>query len=612
MELLATDTAPSIPSEARRIPRVLLFVLLAVGFALAFVSRHVGIPGNPFWIQWAIVGATLMVSLVPAINRNFAQFLDRARNPSPRTRALATLFIWLFAIAYLFLTAQQQHRDLFPRIHDECSYTIQARMMSQGRLWEPQHPLTDFFETFHFLSRPVYGSIYFPGTALINVPGVWLGEGSWFIPLLLAAGVIAMSFRVTAELLDGAAGLLVALLVLATCMFRVFSTMVMSQIPVMLLGLCMAWAWLHWRRARHPFWAAAVGAFAGWAAITRPVDAVAFALPIGLAMFWDLRRQSKGEMIRSIAALVVGAMPFLAIQAVFDWKVTGSPLKTPYVSYLEQNQPGSVFGSTPAEMHRAQTELPQKRLYFAQLAMTEKAERRAGWLRWCAIRLQMAAAATMPFVLLLALVPAGIPLARRQRSWVMLLPIPLFLIGYALNPFFLLHYAVPLGAGVAFCAVLGAKAIEASTDSRYLPFIRTFLTGSLAMLAITSLPQLNRHVSDEPYRTPLLDRVEKALAEIPPPAVVFFRYSPGANVHEEPVYNIDVTWPDEAPVVRAQDLGPRNGELIRYYSRLQPERQYYVMDRKTGILLALGDAEQAAATLHVPFAPSRTATADAR
>src|SRR6185312_2794184 len=94
---------------------------------------------------------------------------------------------------------------------------------------------------------------------------------------------------------------LVSLLVLATSMFRVYSTMVMAQIPVMLLGLLMAWAWLRWRGERKAGWAVAIGAFAGWAAITRPVDALAFALPIGIAMLIDLRAVSISTAAKALS-----------------------------------------------------------------------------------------------------------------------------------------------------------------------------------------------------------------------------------------------------------------------------------------------------------------------
>ena len=51
------------------------------------------------------------------------------------------------------------------------------------------------------------------------------------------------------------------------------------------------------------------------------------------------------------------------------------------------------------------------------------------------------------------------------------------------------------------------------------------------------------------------------------PAVILFRYHPGMNFFEEPVYNTDVAWPDDAPIIRAHDLGwPRDRQIVEYYA----------------------------------------------
>lgn len=593
---------------------MMLIALLAIGAVFSYQLL-----GRVRWSpigrveQLVLLGAAALIGVASLVSGRLPGFLAPLRDPSARNRAWIAAAIWAVAFVYLIATARQQHRDLFPRIHDECSYTIQAKMLAEGRLWLPQHELADFFETFHFLTRPVYGSIYFPGAALMNVPGVWLHQPSWFMPVFLAALAIAMSYRITAELVDGLAGLLVALLILCTNLFRVHSTMVMAQIPVMLLGLFMIWAWLHWRREHRLPWAAAVGAFAGWAAITRPVDALAFALPIGLAMAWDLRRQTIKAWALAAMVLVAGAMPFLALQAVFDWGVTGNPFKTPYVMYLEQNQPGSVFGSGSDAMTQSGSELPQKQIYFAQLTAMESSGRNAGAFFWLQSRARMAAVASLPYAALLLLIPAGILICPSRGQWAILAAIPIFFALYLLNPIYLMHYAVPLSAAMALAVVLGARSVEWTIPfPAARRFAGSFLTASIVLLSIASLPQFNRHVTDEPYGTPLLDHVEKTLARVPAPAVVFFHFAPGCNVQEEPVYNLAMPQPDDAPIIRAQDLGARDGQLIRYYALRQPERTFYMLDRRSGRIFQLGNAIEAAATLHVPLDLPESATADVR
>jgi 4-amino-4-deoxy-L-arabinose transferase-like glycosyltransferase len=112
---------------------------------------------------------------------------------------------------------------------------------------------------------------------------------------------------VVTELIDGVAGLLAAVMLASLSFFRMYSVLVTSHEPMLLLGLLLVWAWLRWRRHQHWRWALAMGVFAGWGAITRPADAVCFALPVGLAMLLDLfRGTGVPPVLRSARA---GAVP---------------------------------------------------------------------------------------------------------------------------------------------------------------------------------------------------------------------------------------------------------------------------------------------------------------
>jgi hypothetical protein len=71
---------------------------------------------------------------------------------------------------------------------------------------------------------------------------------------------------------------------------------------------------------------------------------------------------------------------------------------------------------------------------------------------------------------------------------------------------------------------------------------------------------------------------------------VLFRFS-DRNAHEEPVYNTDAAWPDDATVIRAHDLGERrNREIYRYYAQRQPDRAFYRYDRADDSIRFLGFA----------------------
>ena len=66
--------------------------------------------------------------------------------------------------------------------------------------------------------------------------------------------------------------------------------------------------------------------------------------------------------LKAAALIVVGAAPFLTLQAIFDIGVTGHISQTPYTLYLQREQPGSTFGfHTFDPIAKGQSTLPQMR-----------------------------------------------------------------------------------------------------------------------------------------------------------------------------------------------------------------------------------------------------------
>ena len=108
-------------------------------------------------------------------------------------------------------------------------------------------------------------------------------------------------------------------------------------------------------------------------------------------------------------------------------------------------------------------------------------------------------------------------------------------------------------------------------------------------------------VTDETFVSPFMRAVKLQTPDMQPqPALILFTWSPGVNVQEEPVYNTATVNPDDAPVIYAHDLGPRNVELIEYYARIQPQRVVFLWNRATGKVTELGPAATAAGALPAP------------
>ncbi|HET6249671.1 MAG TPA: glycosyltransferase family 39 protein [Tepidisphaeraceae bacterium] len=555
-------------------------------------------------IRWCLIATAGIIACIPHVARAIFAGLDRLRNPSPSNLNRATLLVGVVSAGYFVLTAFNQGRDMFPKTHDDCSYLIGMQILAHGRLWEPALPLPDFFDSFYLLVRPVYCSLYFPGTALLYVPTIWLHLPTWLMPALASGAVVAMTYRIIAELLDGTAAALAALIVASLSWFRVYSILLTGHVPMVLMGLLLVFAWLRWRREHRIRWAVAIGVFAGWAAITRPADAVIFALPVGCAIAYEIFRHRNARTLVAPLVIILAAAPFLALQVIFDVGVTGHVFEAPYTYYLEQDQPGSAFGfHTYNAAAHPQSPLAQKQENYDRFVRDFLKHHTPGELpaRWVGKYFPQIADVTMPCRLMLIFLPIGLLGLIDRRRWVLWLTLPLFIAIYALNPFFLEHYAILIIPAVLLTTLLGGQVLADAWPRWRREFYSAF-AAVIFMACITSFWEVNRlvavpgtEVSDETFSSEYLKNIHEYLPLlVEKPAVVLFTYHAGDNFFAEPVYNTDVAWPDDAEIIRAHDLGPiRNREIFAYYARTQPDRTFYIYDPSSKeAIKRLGTARQ--------------------
>lgn len=599
---VSTTRTPHPPAREGRFPiTVLLLTAMGVLTWLSMGAGHgIGL------LRWGLIGIAAAVGAIAPVGEAIAWALDRVRRPSPRTRQWTALLVGIVCASYFILTALNQGRDLFPKTNDDCSYLIGMQMLARGRLWMRPIPLPDFFDSFYILVRPVYCSLYFPGTALLYVPTVWLQLPSYLMPAMASGAVASLLYLIVTELLDGAAGLLAVVILASLSWFRVYSILLTGHVAMLLFGLLLIWAWLRWSATHRLRWALLMGVFAGWAAITRPADALVYALPVGVGIAWVLYRHTPRRWPAVLALLVAGAAPFLLLQIVFDLGVTGHAFRTPYGYYLELDQPNSSFGFRRYDPSaQPQSTLPQKRESYDHwrpyLSAHTPAHVPELWIRrW----LPMIAETTTQCRLMVLFIPIALAGLGDRRRWVLLATLPVFVLIYALNPIFLEHYAILIIPAVIFSILLGGQALAAAWPRWEKQIFAAFVMAVL-MISATSFWEVNRYVStsetaisDETFKSPLLQILHDRLdQDVTQPAVVLFTYHPGGKFFEEPVYNTNVAWPDDAPVIRAHDLGDdRNREIYAYYARTQPDRMFYRFDaQQTPSLTELGRARDLAA-----------------
>jgi hypothetical protein len=403
---------------------------------------------------------------------------------------------------------------------------------------------------------------------------------------------------------------LAAILIVALQNFRALSVMAMSYLPMTLLVLLIAWAYLHWRRERRIGWAAVIGALMGWAAVTRPLDAVCFGLSFGAAMLWDARRDGWRRQV--IGTLVLGACaaPFIGMQLVADRAVTGRWLRTPVQQYHMTYYPGVDMSGQFPRIRPGKHPLPpgtppQMQASYEKFllpiirrneTMRSPAKRYSLTLEWglCA-----------PILSVLYLVGlVGLVGDVRRAAFVggaLLFPAAYLTFLYTR------HYPTVLAPGLALVVVLGVEQVRTAFP-RAAAFVAVWLTLALMGLAVAASPEVTG-VKDSTIRSPVMQAYNRAAKTIARPALVFFTYQKRVKHlwRHEQTHNIDSARIDDAPIVRARDMGKRNIKLINYYAARQPERTFYIFNQKTKQLTRLGKAAEikakAGATTRATTAP---------
>jgi hypothetical protein len=237
-------------------------------------------------------------------------------------------------------------RNPAPMVQDEAAYLLQAALFARGRWTGEAPPLPEFFAQMHVLTEPVLASKYPPGFSLLLTPFVAIGFSA-LGPMVFAGMTGALIFVLARRVAGGPVAVLTWIFWSSGSALLRYQAHFLSQAATVALWLATLFCVLEYRTRRRPWALVAMGACMGMLAITRPVTAVALAIPVGIVVMpevWGARAWRPLALAAFVAAAIVALLPLQNRMTTGNWRL--SPLVAYSSKYTPFDFPG--FGYTPA------------------------------------------------------------------------------------------------------------------------------------------------------------------------------------------------------------------------------------------------------------------------
>jgi hypothetical protein len=525
------------------------------------------------------------------------RFITAPRLTLGATHALSSRWVPLLVglVTAGFMTWLWGGLDQVAVIHDEAAYLLQARLYAGGHWTAPGLPLPDFFEQYHVLVTPVMTPKYFPGHAIMLVPGIWLGIPG-LMPVLLLGVCGALVFALARRLTNPWIGLLTWILWMTAPGVMDFMPGYMSETTTSAFWMLGWWALVRWLEDDQQRWLLVVAVSIGIGFLTRPLTMLVFALPIGGVV---LMRVARRRSWKELAVPFGIGFAFLGVWFLWCQRTTGSPLHTPWALYTHDYIPDDVMGFGLTGLSPLRALNPDMTLFNEQFVQamhrqyTLAAVPSQLWNRVVMIAANMWATRAMFLALAaLALITTSGVLWFALGTTALLV---LAYLSYAHAPQWSVYYieiqpVLAFATAVAWwrlASVIANRRVE--WPLRTVPAVAPGTVFAVMASAILLAPYAMRRVPEVPAGKQWSSAYHRGfrdlIAHIPDQhSMVFIRYASGHSPHTSLVTNA----PDlaQARVWTVYDRGAENVRLIR----LDPHRTPYLFDEAQWALIPLDTA----------------------
>jgi hypothetical protein len=273
----------------------------------------------------------------PQLMRIEQHILTRLRFYIP----LIVIVSFLLTLLVSFHTLQK-----FPNSADEYAYIHQAETLSEGKLWQPAHPLTDFFHFNHIAQKDgkMVGR-FPPGWPLVLSTAFILGLPPFIVnPLLgLLALILFYTFSRYVYSKQVAVWALISLAITGYFIFN--SASFFSHTSCMLFALGFVYCINRDEKNVSIGYRLLAGAFLGMLVISRYFTAVLIFLPFIVYLI----HRDRLKVIPLFFWMGLGVLPFLLFLFWYDYTITGNGLLTVTVWTNNEEALGFVHGHTIAK-----------------------------------------------------------------------------------------------------------------------------------------------------------------------------------------------------------------------------------------------------------------------
>jgi hypothetical protein len=538
--------------------------------------------------------AILVAFLKPDLGSRAFQQVERMLVPLARKRGLAVLAVILIALA-----GRAALLPIIPipapAVHDEFSYLLLADTFASGRLTNPTHPMWKHFETFHVNQQPTYCSMYPPAQGAFLAIGQVVAGHPWFGVWLSAALMCgAICWMLQGWLPPGWALLGGVLAVIRLGVFSYWGNSYWGGAAAAIGGSLILGALgrmqlrsprpLH---ARDAIWMA-IGA--SILANSRPYEGLSVCVGAGAVLLFRVASAGahawRAFFLRAALPIAIVLSVTAVCMCVYFQRTTGDPFLNPYVlnrrQYVAVPAPGLIW---QAPLPTPEYRYPLMRAFYIEWLLPQflAAKTARGFASTSLFKIKR----TWFFFFGPALTIGLLMIHRviRDRRMRPLLWIAfLYTIAVAQEPWFLVHYAAPV------TGLLLALTLQAARHLRvWKPGGRPvglFLVRAIPLICVVMIAVRLIVVPGPDAGSPLRPALwcamdvgnhsrEQLIAKLEETGdrhLVFVRYKPGHNYHDEWVYNAaDI---DNAKVVFARELDPASDHALQEYFK---NRQVWVV-----------------------------------